>query len=77
MDIYEKSALEARHREMAGVGAAYAAPLRQCLRNIYFLLGPNRDIINCQRITLKITRCLAAGARSIVYEKTSFSHCSG
>lgn len=28
MDIYEKSALEARHREMAGVGAKYAAPLR-------------------------------------------------
>lgn len=28
MDIYEKKALEARHREMAGVGAKYAAPLR-------------------------------------------------
>lgn len=28
MDIYEKSALEARNREKAGVGAKYAAPLR-------------------------------------------------
>ena len=28
MDIYEKKALEARNREKAGVGAKYAAPLR-------------------------------------------------